>query len=133
MGRVVHFEIHAAQPERAVAFYIAVFGWQIEKWGGHSHTPYWLVTTGDNKDIGINGAILQRRGDNPPTQNTLPMTGYVCTIEVVSVDETSQKVVNAGGQIVVEKMAVPGIGWRAYAKDSEGNIFGLLQSDAKAK
>jgi len=26
-------------------------------------------------------------------------------------------------------MAVPHVGWLAYAKDTEGNIFGVMQSD----
>ena len=29
-------------------------------------------------------------------------------------------------------MAVPGIGWLAYFKDPEGNIFGAMQSDPTA-
>jgi predicted enzyme related to lactoylglutathione lyase len=38
-----------------------------------------------------------------------------------------------GTAVVVPKMAVPGIGWLAYANDTEGNIFGMLQPDAAAK
>lgn len=34
MGRVVHFETHADDPERAVAFGGEVFGRRIGKWGG---------------------------------------------------------------------------------------------------
>src|SRR5689334_19629414 len=34
MPRVVHFEIHAEDPERAARFYGGVFGWQINKWAG---------------------------------------------------------------------------------------------------
>jgi predicted enzyme related to lactoylglutathione lyase len=30
MSRVVHFEIHAEKPERAIAFYAALFGWRFE-------------------------------------------------------------------------------------------------------
>ena len=32
MNRVVHFEIHAAQPECAAEFYRQLFGWQIREW-----------------------------------------------------------------------------------------------------
>jgi uncharacterized protein len=31
MPRVVHFEIHAADPDRLVAFYEAVFGWTLKR------------------------------------------------------------------------------------------------------
>jgi hypothetical protein len=31
--RVIHFEIPADDPRRAVKFYEKVFGWRIDKWG----------------------------------------------------------------------------------------------------
>ena len=34
MARVVHFEIHADDPERAAKFYEAAFGWSVSKWDG---------------------------------------------------------------------------------------------------
>ncbi len=41
MPRVVHFEIHADDPERAVRFYKKVFGWKIEKWqSGKEQFPF---------------------------------------------------------------------------------------------
>jgi hypothetical protein len=30
-------------------------------------------------------------------------------------------------------MPVPGVGWLAYCKDTEGNIFGMMQADKSAK
>lgn len=44
-----------------------------------------------------------------------------------------KKVKESGGQIVVEKMGVPKVGWMAYGKDTEGNIFGMMQFDPDAK
>jgi len=34
MSRVVHFEIYADDPERAVKFYTSVFDWKVNKWQG---------------------------------------------------------------------------------------------------
>lgn len=34
MAKVIHFEIPADDPDRAVAFYTQAFGWKIESWGG---------------------------------------------------------------------------------------------------
>ncbi len=31
MPRPIHFEIHAADPQRAIAFYAALFGWGFSK------------------------------------------------------------------------------------------------------
>jgi predicted enzyme related to lactoylglutathione lyase len=29
-------------------------------------------------------------------------------------------------------MPIPGVGWLVYCKDTEGNIFGMMQADANA-
>lgn len=128
-NRVVHFEIHAENPERAVQFYSTVFAWKIAAWEGTK--DYWLLTTGDEGDPGINGGLVRRRGSNPliPDQ---PVNAFVCTIDVASLEETVKKVTSAGGIQVVDKMPVPGVGWLAYCKDTEGNIFGIIQSDDHA-
>ena len=61
MGRVVHFEIAADEPERAIKFYKEVFGWGIKDMG-QGGAEYWLVTTGSKKEPGINGGIMRRKG-----------------------------------------------------------------------
>jgi predicted enzyme related to lactoylglutathione lyase len=122
MPRVIHFEINSDQPERASKFYSEVFGWKIQKWDGPQ--PYWLVSTGDEKQPGINGGLLQRRAPNATTVNT---------VDVPSVDEFTKKVTRNGGKIVVPKQAIPGVGYLAYCVDTEGNTFGMMQSDPKAK
>jgi predicted enzyme related to lactoylglutathione lyase len=38
----------------------------------------------------------------------------------------------AGGKVLLPKTAVPGIGWLAYCADTEGNAFGMMQSDESA-
>jgi hypothetical protein len=35
----------------------------------------------------------------------------------------------AGGTVVLPKMIVPGVGFLAYIKDTEGNIVGLMQAE----
>jgi uncharacterized protein len=126
MSRVVHFEIHADDPQRAVKFYSEVFGWQANNWGGPQE--YWLVTTGPKTEPGIDGAIL-RRNQRVTGEG---VTAFVCTIDVPSVDETAAKITANGGKIALPKMAVSQIGWLIYGIDTEGNIFGALQSDPSA-
>jgi predicted enzyme related to lactoylglutathione lyase len=122
MPRPIHFEIPADNPERAIAFYEAVFHWKVQKWEGA--TPYWLVTTGEDAEPGINGGIMHREHPGQPVVNT---------IGVADVDESAAAVQRNGGQIAVPKMAIPGVGWLVYCKDTEGNIFGMLQNDPAAK
>jgi len=126
MSRVVHFEIHADNPQRAATYYQQLFDWQINKWEGPE--DYWLITTGPDSEPGINGAILKRR----QPINGDAVIAYVCTIDVASIDDTIAKITSMGGTIALPKMAVPQVGWLAYAKDTEGNIFGVMESDHSA-
>ena len=121
MPRVVHFEFPADNPERAAKFYQDVFGWKIDKWEGP--VDYWLITTGTDEQPGINGALMRRPADD---------TGIRNVVEVGSVDESMQAVKESGGQVVMPKMAVPGVGWVAYCSDTEGNVFGMMQPDPSA-
>jgi predicted enzyme related to lactoylglutathione lyase len=120
MPRVIHFEIPADDPERGVKFYQKVFGWKINKWDGPE--DYWLITTGEKSEPGIDGAILRRM------QGTTVMN----TVGVASVDEFTQKVVKAGGKVVLPKQTVPGVGYLVYCADTEGNVFGMMQNDPSA-
>ena len=129
MGRVVHFEIHAENPERAIAFYRELFGWEFTHW--QDTVPYWLIKTGSEGEPGINGGLLGRQGGGP--QDGQAVNAYVCTVEVRSVDETMAAMQKLDGTVAVPKMAIAGVGWLAYAKDPEGNIFGMMQPDATAK
>jgi len=42
------------------------------------------------------------------------------------------KITASGGTVVAPKMAVPSIGYFAYCQDTEGNTFGVMQSDPSA-
>ena len=60
------------------------------------------------------------------------VNAYVCTIMATAVDDDVAKAMTNGGSMAMPKMAVPGIGWLAYVKDTEGNLFGVMQEDASA-
>jgi len=126
MGRVVHFELHAQNPDRAIAFYRAVLGWEFQLWNGPAE--YWLITTGKDDEPGINGGMVRRKGDI----DGQAVIAFVCTASVKSIDETIDRATKHGGSIAVPKMPVPGVGWLVYFKDTEGNIFGAMQADAAA-
>jgi uncharacterized protein len=121
MNRPIHFEIPSENLEKAIDFYKAVFGWKFELWDGPME--YWTIRTGDGQP-GIDGGLMKRRDPAQPCVNT---------IEVENLDATTAAVERAGGQCVVPKMPIPGIGWLAYFKDLDGHIFGATQTDASAK
>ena len=122
MPRVIHFEIPAADPERASKFYQKVFGWKFDKWAGPME--YWMVTTGADGVPGINGGMLRKPGPVSVTTNT---------IGVGSVDVAIEAAKSAGGKLVMPKSPIPGVGYFAYCEDTEGNLFGVMQADKNAK
>lgn len=118
MNRVVHFELNTSDAASSVKFFADVFDWRVDRWGDEE---YWLVGTGDGE--GIDGAVMPSRDGQPRTVNT---------IEVESVDDAVRRVTEAGGVVVVEKMAVPGIGWLIYCTDPGGVLFGCMENDEAA-
>lgn len=128
MPRVTHFEIHADDPERAAGFYAGVLGWQVTKWGGPME--YWVVVTGPDGEPGINGGLVRRMGPAPAEGQAV--NAYVCTAAVTDVDGCVATATAHGGSVALPKMPIPGVGWLAYVKDTEGNILGLMQSDPAA-
>lgn len=129
MSKIVHFEIHADNPERAAEFYTTVFGWKITKWDGPME--YWMIVAGEKEEMGINGGLLRRMGPAPAVGS--PVNAFVCTLMVDALDASVEKAIAAGGKLALPKMPVQGMGWLAYCMDTEGNIFGMMQADESAK
>ena len=127
MPRVIHFEIVADNPERAMKFYKQVFGWEFSKWDGPQ--DYWLVKTGEDSQPGINGGLT------PKTNQGSGNTGGRITnsIDVPSIDEFSNKISMEGGKVLSPKMPIPGVGYLAICEDTEGISFGIIQYDRNAK
>lgn len=121
MGRIVHFEIPSENPETSMAFYAKVFGWKFERFG---EQQYWLAITGNDKEPGINGAIMKRMDPRQPVANH---------IAVEDIDASMKQVETSGGTIVVPKTAVPSVGYYCFFKDLDGNIFGMWREDSSAK
>lgn len=122
MPRITHFDIPSDNPDRAQKFYQNTFGWKFDKWDGPME--YWMIRTGDDSQLGINGGMTRRM----PGQ-----IGMTNTIEVPSLDEYTNKIQSNGGQVLIPKMPIPGVGYYATCMDTEGNIFGMIQMDQNVK
>lgn len=132
MNRVAHFEIHATEPERAATFYRTLFGWEIKRWG---EAEYWMVMTGKDEETGIkgkwggiDGGMLVRKG--PAPVEGAAVNAYVCTIEVANAQETFDKALSLGGTVALALAPMPHVGLLGYLKDTEGNIFGIIEPEA---
>jgi uncharacterized protein len=121
MGRVSHFEITADDPKRAAAFYEKAFGWKFTDWGGPF--TYLLAETGDKKEIGIDGAIMDRQDYKQAVINTITVDKFEAGADAIK---------KAGGNVLMDKTPVPGQGYFAYCKDTEGNVFGIFEADKTA-
>ncbi len=123
-------------PKKIADFYTKVFGWKIEEWIPEGvekmkdENRYWMVTTGDGKEPGINGGLMFRKGEKPKDMQAV--NSYVCTVDVKNLDEKIMDVQKEGGELNIPKMPVKGMGWLAYCKDPDGNIFGMMEMDKNA-
>ena len=129
MARVVHFEIHASDPQRAIGFYSGLFDWTFDKYAGPQ--DYWLIKTGPTEQPGIDGGLIARRGPAPAGEMPRVRLCLHCRRCRSRPDGHGHQ--SAGGTIAVPKMPIPGLAWLAYAKDTEGNLFGVYQADPGAK
>lgn len=127
---VVHFEIPADDVERARKFYGGIFGWDLQDYPMPDGSAYIGARTAPvdesthlPKEAGaINGGIMQRNNN---------VKAPVLAINVASIDETIAKIEAAGGTSVMPKIEMGGMGYYAYATDSENNVIGLWEDIKK--
>lgn len=118
MARVVHFEFPSTDTAASRKFYENVFGWQLNSWGG-GEVDYWLVKTGEAGTPGIDGGLGGAANEFNATVNT---------VDVDDLDQTIRSVEANGGQVIVPKDEIPGVGWLAYVREPGGAVMGLMQS-----
>lgn len=123
MARVIHFELVGKNPEALANSYSDAFDWVIEKWDGF--VDYWLINTGDPSQDGIDGGLGKRSSEDEAALGI--------TLKLEDCSKAVEQVLKAGGSLHAPQHAVPGVGWMAYCKDTDGNIFGLMQTDPQAK
>jgi predicted enzyme related to lactoylglutathione lyase len=129
MSLVVHFEIHASEPERLIDFYTEVFGWTFTAFEG---APYWVIDTGegsvrqpDEKGFGINGGLVQRMGPKPEVGG--PVTGANLVVGTDDVDALFAKALTSGATEALPLQDMEGVGRLAYVLDPDNNIIGMIQ------
>ena len=119
-NRVIHFEIPADDPERAIRFYAAMFGWDISR--PDDSQDYWLAKTGAEGQHGINGAFIKRS----------EITTVVNTVAVENLAVLLARVRECGGD-VIEELTISSVGKFAYCHDTEGNLFGMLEREPELR
>jgi len=115
-GQVVHFEIPAGDTAKAREFYGSMFGWQFQEFPGA--TEYHMTQVAEQMGGAVYGADGDKRG----------MRVY---FDVDDINAGAARVSELGGQ-AGDAMPVPTMGWFAICTDTEGNEFGLWQTDPDA-
>jgi predicted enzyme related to lactoylglutathione lyase len=112
-GEIVHLELPAGDTARPQEFWGSLFGWQFQAIEG----PFEYHMTQISETTG--GAIFPEEGSEHAAR------------PYFSVDEINAgaaRVRELGGQ-ADDPQPVPGMGWFATCKDTEGTKFGLWQTD----
>lgn len=124
MNQLCYFEIQSSNPTREVAFYQQVFGWTFTKIEGLPIEYYQIESPA------MHGGLLARPASTPPTH--CGTNAFTCSFEVENFDAAAEKISANGGQIAMEKFAIPGKCWQGYFLDPDHNTFGLVQIDENA-
>jgi len=124
---VVHFEIHASDPDRLIAFYSQLLDWSFQRFG---EMDYWSIDTGEGAITpsgggnGINGGLTRRQGPAPEAGGAV--NGANIVIGVEDVDGLFAKGLELGGTEALAPSDMPGVGRLAYLQDPDHNIFGMI-------
>ena len=108
MNSVVHFEMPYDDRERMATFYQTAFGWQTQMLGPEMGN-YVLATTTESDERGprkpgaINGGFFPKKPDWPAQHPSV-------VIAVDDVQAAMRQVTKAGGKVLGEPMAIPGVG-----------------------
>ena len=108
-GSIVHVELYSDDPGSTRTFLESVFGWTFEDVDGRDY----VLWRAPNPPGG--GLMAPEEG-----QFTPPPT--LCYIDVDDLAEANEAIVDAGGELVVEEMEVPGMGAFSLFREPGGVV-----------
>lgn len=122
--RLTHFAINTDDVDTTQAFYGSVFGWQFKNYG-----PPGFVQILDEAGEAPVGAIQQRRQllEDQPTR------GFECTFGVDNVEIVRERILAAGGRILMEKSTISKVGHLIAFEDPGGNPALAMEYDDSAE
>ena len=109
---VVWFEITSSRATDLNAFYASVFGWRSQQ--VTDQPRYWTI---DEEQGGIAGGIGDAQGPNQ-------VTFYV---GVDDLQATLDRIVAAGGTVVMPITTIPDLVTMALFADPQGNVIGITR------
>ncbi|MGJ3235572.1 VOC family protein [Marivirga sp.] len=125
-NRLTHFAIYTDDIDRAKKFYDKVFDWGFNSYG---QSDFLQIQDHKSEDGELIGALQSRKYSPLPEK----IIGLECSISVENIDLTIEKIKDSGGKILMDKTAIPYVGWIAKFLDTEGNLLCAMQYDQEAK
>lgn len=125
-ANLCHFAINADDVDASRQFYESVFGWTFSAYGPPG---FFQIQTGPDDDPGPRGALQERR----QLLEDFPTRGLECTFAVDDVDRIRQLVIDAGGQILMERFTISKVGHLIAFEDPGGNPVLAMQYDQDAE
>lgn len=120
-GTPIWYELGAADPDSAKAFYEAVAPWTVEaRPAGEMDYRMITVTGGDNV-----GGLARHDLAQVPTPAMKP--GWRVYFGVDDVDATAAAITAAGGIVHLGPFDLEGVGRMAFAADPQGNVFYVMR------
>jgi len=120
-GKFEWADLFTDNPEGEAKFYTQVLGWTSETTTRKGHT-YILISNGGETIAGIVPSSAKRREDSVPR-----WIGFAATDDIGKAIETLNQ---AGGKTLAKPREVKERGKLAIAQDSQGSVFGLIQSSS---
>ena len=118
----MYAELHTTNPEAATRFYQTLFGWGMD----HHDLPngrYTEIHAGEGPEAGLMG--------------TTPFDGGVSHwlpyIRVAELGAATQRAVELGATLRVDRTEVPNTGWFTWLEDPTGARFALWEKAAPSK
>lgn len=109
---IVHVEIPATDPQALGAFYQRIFGWDLQLDPQFNYLQF----AGDG---GPGGAFV---GLSDAHRQGSPVV-YFGSDDIAG---DLARVTAAGGEVLMEQMEIPGVGWMGLFRDPSNNIIGLF-------
>ena len=124
MNPISWFEVPVIDMDRAVNFYNAVFGWDLQTMQAGPEFMAWFPM--DEKNYGAGGILVQNKEYEPRDNGVLVYFGCA------DLGSTISKVPGAGGTILQDKKLIsPEVGYMGLALDTEGNRIAFYERITK--
>lgn len=112
-GSIVHVEFHSRDPAKTRRFYGEVFGWKFKDVPEMDYTLFEAPSP-------PHGGLMTPMEGMPP--------GVLNYILSDSIDDTLERIEEAGGTVLSPKTEIPNMGWSAVFRDPEGTVQALFEN-----